>query len=216
MIRVQIKASSAVVRAGLESLLQNHPSLHIIKEAFDDAGGSERATTGESAQTNSQPDVILAELESRGDETASEVLIAAANGTPVVLLVPGAGTEWADALRQGVKAVLPSSATGPQIAAATEAAAAGLLVVHPSEIDALFHPRDVSEPRETLPEALTPREIEVLRLLAEGLANKEVAARLALSEHTIKFHVASIMGKLGANSRTEAVMLGIRHGLVLI
>jgi NarL family two-component system response regulator YdfI len=216
MIRVQIKASSVVVRAGLESLLQNHASLHIIKEAFDDAAASERAATGESAQTDSQPDVILAELESRSDETASEVLAAAANGTPVVLLVPGSATEWADALRQGVKAVLPSNATGPQIAAATEAAAVGLLVIHPSEIDALFHPIDVTEPPERLAEALTPREIEVLRLLAEGLANKEVAARLTLSEHTIKFHVASIMGKLGANSRTEAVMLGIRHGLVLI
>lgn len=210
MIRVQIKASSAVVRAGLESLLQNHPSLHVIKEAFDDA------LVSESAQTESQPDVILAELESRADETASEVLAAAANGTPVVLLVPGSATEWADALRQGVKGVLPSNATGPQIAAATEAAAVGLLVVHPSEIDALFQPREISESPETLAEALTPREIEVLRLLAEGLANKEIAARLTLSEHTIKFHVASIMGKLGANSRTEAVMLGIRHGLVLI
>ncbi len=210
MIRVQIKASSAVVRAGLESLLQNHPSLHIIKEAFEDS------LWGESADADPQPDVILAELENRGDETASEVLAAAANGTPVVLLVPGSATEWADALRQGVKAVLPSNATGPQIAAATEAAAVGLLVVHASEIDALFHSRDLSEPPETLAEALTPREIEVLRLLAEGLANKELAARLTLSEHTIKFHVASIMGKLGANSRTEAVMLGIRHGLVLI
>jgi two-component system, NarL family, response regulator YdfI len=211
MIRVQIKASSAVVRAGLESLLQNHPSLHVIKEeALDDA------VVSESAQIESQPDVIVAELESRGEETASEVLAAAANGTPVVLLVPGSATEWVDAIRQGVKAVLPSNATGPQIAAATEAAAAGLLVVHPSEMDALFQPREIGESPETLAEALTPREIEVLRLLAEGLANKEVAARLTLSEHTIKFHVASIMGKLGANSRTEAVMLGIRHGLVLI
>jgi NarL family two-component system response regulator YdfI len=216
MIRVQIKASSAVVRAGLESLLQNHPSLHIIEEAFDDAVASEGATAGERAQNASQPDVILAELESRGDATASEVLAAAANGTPVVLLIPGSATEWADVLSQGVKAVLPSNATGPQIAAATEAAAVGLLVAHPSDVDALFHPRDVSEPPEALTEALTPREIEVLGLLAEGLANKEVAVRLALSEHTIKFHVASIMGKLGANSRTEAVMLGIRHGLVLI
>jgi NarL family two-component system response regulator YdfI len=210
MIRVRIKASSAVVRAGLESLLQNHPSLHVIKDAFEDA------VAGESAAADPQPDVILAELESRADETASEVLAAAANGTPVVLLVPGSATEWADTLRQGVKAVLPSNATGPQIAAATEAAAVGLLVVHSSEIDALFQAREISEFPETLAEALTSREVEVLRLLAEGLTNKEVAARLTLSEHTIKFHVASIMGKLGANSRTEAVMLGIRHGIVLI
>jgi two-component system, NarL family, response regulator YdfI len=67
-----------------------------------------------------------------------------------------------------------------------------------------------------LAEPLTPREIEVLRWLAEGLGNKEIAARLNISEHTAKFHVASIMGKLGATSRTEAVTLGIRHGLVMI
>ena len=63
---------------------------------------------------------------------------------------------------------------------------------------------------------LTPREIEVLQLLSEGLGNKEIASRLNISEHTAKFHVASILGKLGATTRTEAVTLGIRHGLVMI
>jgi DNA-binding NarL/FixJ family response regulator len=65
-------------------------------------------------------------------------------------------------------------------------------------------------------EPLTPREIEVLRAMAEGLANKEIAVRLGVSENTVKFHVASVMGKLGAGSRTEAVMQGIRLGIVLI
>jgi DNA-binding NarL/FixJ family response regulator len=63
---------------------------------------------------------------------------------------------------------------------------------------------------------LTPRELEVLQLLAAGLGNKEIASRLTISEHTVKFHVASIMGKLGAVSRTEAVTLGIRHGLIMV
>jgi DNA-binding NarL/FixJ family response regulator len=65
-------------------------------------------------------------------------------------------------------------------------------------------------------EQLTPREHEVLRMLALGLANKQIAARLNISEHTIKFHVAAILGKLNAASRTEAVAIGIRHGLVLL
>jgi DNA-binding NarL/FixJ family response regulator len=69
---------------------------------------------------------------------------------------------------------------------------------------------------DTLAEALTPREQEVLSLVAAGLSNKEMAARLDISEHTVKFHVASILGKLGAGSRTEAVTLGIRRGLVMI
>ena len=63
---------------------------------------------------------------------------------------------------------------------------------------------------------LNQREIDVLRLLVQGLANKEIAARLAISEHTVKFHVTSILGKLGVTSRTEAVSVGIRHGLVLL
>ena len=132
MIRVQIRASSEVVRAGLESLLQNHPSLHVIRDAFGQSDG------GDDAIEDVEPDVVLAELESREDDTASEVLNAAANGTPVVLLVPGSATEWADMLRRGVKAVLPANATGPQIAAATEAAAAGLVVIHPSEVETLL------------------------------------------------------------------------------
>jgi two-component system, NarL family, response regulator YdfI len=67
-----------------------------------------------------------------------------------------------------------------------------------------------------LAESLTRRELEVLQMLAAGLSTKEIAARLNISEHTIKFHVASILGKLGAGSRTEAVSLGIRRGLVLL
>jgi DNA-binding NarL/FixJ family response regulator len=210
MIRIQITASSEVVKAGLESLLQNYPSLQILKDVFNEDESEEGVIA------DVQPDVVVAEVESREDDTASEVLNAAANGTAVVLLVPGLATAWADMLRQGVRAVLPTNATGPQIAAATEAAAAGLVVLHPSELETLLQTQAASEAPEVLPEALTAREIEVLRLLAEGLGNKEIASRLSVSEHTVKFHVASIMGKLGAASRTEAVMLGIRHGIVLI
>ena len=212
MIRVQVRASSAVVRAGLESLLQNHPSLRVIRTAFD---GDDEASSDDEAE-DVQPDVIVAELEGRDDDALAGVRNAAANGIPVVLLVPGPATEWADTLRQGVKAILPANATGPQIAAATEAAAAGLIVLDAAEAEAMLQTQSPSEVSATLPEALTTREIEVLRLVAEGLSNKEVAARLNVSEHTVKFHVASIMGKLGAASRTEAVILGIRHGIVLI
>jgi DNA-binding CsgD family transcriptional regulator len=69
---------------------------------------------------------------------------------------------------------------------------------------------------EELTEPLTPREREVLRLLASGLGNKEIAAKLKISEHTAKFHVASILGKLGAASRAEAVSIGMRNGLILL
>ena len=208
MIRVQILAASEVVKAGLESLLQNDPALHILRNLDEEPT--------EVAIADLQPDVVVAELESREDDAIAEVLSAAANGTSVVLLVPGSTSEWVDMFQQGVKAVLPANATGPQIAASTQAAAAGLLVLHPSEREILLQTHETNEAPEVLPEALTPREIEVLRLVAEGAGNKEIASRLGVSEHTVKFHVASIMGKLGAASRTEAVMLGIRHGVILI
>lgn len=210
MIRVLIKASSPGVKAGLESLIRVNPSLYIIGSSVD---GPDIA---EGPIADVQPDVVLAEIESRDDENIPEVLDAAANGVSVILLVHGSSAEWTNSLRQGIKGVLPSSVTGPEVAAAIEAAAAGLVVFHPSEVESLFQLKKMNEPPEILPESLTPREIEVLRLLADGLGNKEIASRLVISEHTVKYHVTSIMGKLGAASRTEAVMIGIRHGIVLI
>ncbi len=211
MTRVLIRASSPIVKAGLETLIHAYPSLYVISDALDEHGAIE------GAGGDLQPDVILAELEGRDDENASEVLDDAIGGMAVVLLVHGSTTDWADSLlRQGVKAVLPANATAAQVVAAIQAAAVGLVVIHPGEVEGLIPLRATSEAPRMLSEALTPREIEVLRLLAEGLGNKEIAARLVISEHTVKFHVASIMGKLGAASRTEAVMLGIRRGIVLI
>jgi DNA-binding NarL/FixJ family response regulator len=113
--------------------------------------------------------------------------------------------------------VLPNEVSTYQLAAALQAAAAGLVVVHPTEIPAAFPvATPASQPLAELPEPLTRREREVLQMLAAGLANKEIAARLNISDHTAKFHVAAILGKLGASTRTEAVALGIRRGLVLL
>jgi DNA-binding NarL/FixJ family response regulator len=212
MIRVLIRASSAMAKAGLESIVRAYPSLQLVSDSEDSFG----ATDDAGVIADMEPDVVLAEVEGRDDENASLVLDDAANGAAVVLLVRGAATDWADALRHGVKAVLPSDVSGAQIAAAIEAAFSGLVVLHPSEVESLVQSQRGNEIPDALPEALTPREIEVLRLLAEGLGNKEIAARLGISEHTVKFHVASVMGKLGAASRTEAVTLGIRRGVVLI
>ncbi len=210
MIRVLIKALSPVLRAGLESLIRPYASLHVIRDFADDASPSGDVVD------DAQPDVVLAELESRDDEIASEALDDAAAGIPVVLLVRGPAAEWVSLLRQGIQAVLPDNATGAQIAAAIEAVAAGLTVVRSDELESFLPLQRTRELAQALPESLTPREIEVLRAMAEGLGNKEIAARLRISEHTVKFHVASIMGKLGAASRTEAVTIGIRYGLVLI
>lgn len=100
--------------------------------------------------------------------------------------------------------------------AALGAAAHGLIVLTQSQADALFMHPTVPQSPAPLVEELTPRELQVLRDLALGLANKEIAERLHISEHTVKFHVASILGKLDSGSRTEAVTRGIRRGLIPI
>jgi DNA-binding NarL/FixJ family response regulator len=120
---------------------------------------------------------------------------------------------WTPAWRAlGLRAALPLHATPGEVASAVSAVHAGLLAVHP---DALAPPAAAAAaPAAVLP--LTSREREILELIAEGANNRVVAARLAISRHTVKFHVASILAKLGARSRTEAVTLALRTGLLAV
>ena len=212
MIRVLVKASSPLAKAGLESLLRAHPE-------FELAGEAPRRAEGKESALESPLDVLVAEAETLADNSAREAIEWAAVGGPGVLLLRNPASEAiAEALRAGIKAVIPSNLPGPEIVEAIEAAAAGLVVLDGPSMEMLLRvPSNVSiRGAEGLIEPLTPREIEVLQLLAAGLGNKEIASRLGVSDHTVKFHVASVMGKLGAASRTEAVTLGIRHGLVMI
>src|SRR5690242_12900480 len=168
-------------------------------------------------------DVIL--VDSTGEPPESFVDALAASGVAsdfsvVVLVEPASLAASSAALREGVRAVLPNDVSPEQLVAALQAAANGLLVLHPAQAAAQvatngFAPSRSRELNE-LAEPLTQRESEVLQMLAGGLGNKEIAAKLAISEHTVKFHVASILGKLGAATRTEAAAIGIRRGLVLL
>jgi DNA-binding NarL/FixJ family response regulator len=109
--------------------------------------------------------------------------------------------------------MLPVDASAEQIVQAIKSIAAGSMVFDGALMRQMLRGSDsesLSEPVETL----TPRETEVLGLLADGLGNREIAARLGISEHTIKFHIRSILAKLGASSRTEAVSRGLRGGLI--
>lgn len=121
-----------------------------------------------------------------------------------------------ESLRAGPRGALSQDVTPAQIAAAVHAAAAGLQVM-PAEEGAGFLPdRPMHEPVPEIVEPLTPREMDVLEMLAEGLSNKLIAHRLSISDHTAKFHVNSILAKLNAGTRTEAVTRGIRLGLIKI
>ncbi len=199
MTRLLIAAPSPVVRAGLEALSASNPALEL-------AGSFADLTSVEALR----PDVVLAAL-SLAD------LAPAANGhlPAYVLLTGDEQPVWtAEAVRLGVRALLPRDASAAGILAAVEAAAAGMAVVAPADLEGLIRagPQAPAAP-ET---ALTPREMEVLRLMAEGAANKNIAWKLSISEHTVKFHVASIFAKLNAGTRTEAVTQGVRRGLILL
>ena len=183
MIRVHVHAESPVTLAGLEAILRSEPGFELVDAASD-------------------ADVLIRDsVPGQLDGMA---------GIPVVALAQEAAS--VEALRLGVRAVLPEDALPQQIIAGIYAAAAGLIVV-PVEDGAPLLPHG---PVEELSEPLTAREMDVIEMLAEGLSNKAIAHRLSISDHTAKFHVNSILAKLRAGTRTEAVMRGIRLGLVKI
>jgi DNA-binding NarL/FixJ family response regulator len=147
-----------------------------------------------------------------------EALAAIAEGftVPTVLLVddPHADVALA-ALRAGASAVLARQSDARELVAALDAIAAGLVVLDAAVRDALV-PAPTGSQRGAIAEPLTERERQVLAMLAGGLSNRRIAERLAISENTVKAHVASILAKLGATTRTEAVTLGVRLGLVML
>jgi NarL family two-component system response regulator YdfI len=204
VIRVLLAAASTVRRAGLESLVKKTPLLQLAGSLHNTL-----AVTQYAAQL--QPDVVLLDLESETPTRESAAF-------PVVALIDEPSADWtAHALRSGVKAILPRDSSMEEILAAIQAAHAGLVLLDADVTQNLASriPAPSAQPAPALDD-LTPREIEVLRMLAEGLGNREMAARLGISDHTVKFHISSILDKLGAGTRTEAVTMGIRMGIILL
>lgn len=204
MILVHAAATSAVLLAGLKTIIESSGNLSL-------------ASAGQAAELEQQLDHLTGDvlLLAIGELTDDWVSLLAGHSIPVVILADVAeGGLLSAALRGNIRAVLSPDSSPEEITAAIHSAAAGLLTVEPAMLDLLAHNTRLvlTEPEE----ALTPRELEVLAMLAEGLSNKLLAHRLSISEHTVKFHVTSIMAKLQAGSRTDAVMQGIRRGLILI
>lgn len=214
MTRVLVAASSPVVRAGLEALLASSPALQVVGKAPGPAMLAQQVA-------ELAPDVILLDLETREDDP-TPVLRSLGEGPAapaIVVLGDDVREPWAaDVLRAGARAVLPRQAAPEEIVGAVEAAAAGLIALHPAAAESIWSllPAPVRTTVAPAGQALTPREIEVLGMMAEGLGNKTIARRLGISEHTVKFNVGSILTKLNASSRTEAVTLGARQGLIML
>jgi DNA-binding NarL/FixJ family response regulator len=210
---VLIAAASPVVRAGLEALLARSASVVVV-------GTVAQPTTIGAVVEASEPDVVLIALEPRADFPPFPLTPDAAHAPAFVVLAEELDPEWAiGALRAGVRAILPHEATAEEILAAVDAAAAGLVTL-PSELAGTLISADLRPTPQlaatTSNQPLTPRELEVLGMLAEGSGNKIVAARLGISEHTVKTHVASILSKLDAGTRAEAVAIGLRQGLIML
>ena len=201
-VRVLIVADDPLVRSGLALLLEGQPGCEVVSAASSD-----------SRLDGLDADVILWDLGWDPPESvAASGLPGAPPGVPLLALLPE-GVEPAQVRAPAPASFLRRDLDAEPLAAALAAAAQGLVVLDPSFTSSLLpEAGDLTPPAEDL----TARELEVLQLLAEGLPNKGIAHALGITEHTVKYHVNAILGKLGAQSRTEAVVRATRLGLILL
>lgn len=197
MIRVWIVSPNHALRAGLRQMLAEHPQIHVAGDSLDSRNIDEK-----------DAEVLLL--------TSASALPATA--TLGLVLLTDSPAEAESLLRVNVHAwgVLPLNATGEELAAAIAAVAEGLWAGAPGLVRGMMRLSGAGESsgEDSLIETLTAREREVLQLIANGLANKQIAVQLSISEHTVKFHLSSLYAKLGAASRTEAVKRGLMLGLI--
>ncbi|HMA33964.1 MAG TPA: response regulator transcription factor [Chloroflexia bacterium] len=207
MTRVFIAAPTPMMRAGLRTLVTT-AELQVVGEA---------ATLAALAGVLPAAEVIVV-----GDDALLGDAARPATGDRwpafVVLSAEGRAAPTLRALGLPGWAVVPPDAPAPLLQAAITAAAQGLTVLPAPWVDRLLGPRPAGDllPLGPADESLTAREREVLELLGQGLANKQIARQLQISEHTVKFHVSSVYAKLGAASRTEAVHRGAHRGLITL
>ena len=207
-MRVLVVAASSMAQAGMAALVESVAGL----EVAGSMGPRAAAAIGRQVE----PDICLVDLERPADADDVVGSLVAGLGCPVVAVTEQDG--FADARAAGALGVLSPSIAPAALAAALEAAVLGVGVAYPPDAGPTAG-ADAEEPapRGAPPvEVLTRRELEVLRLLAEGLTNQGIAARLRISEHTAKFHVSAVLGKLTAQSRAEAVTQGYRQGLISV
>lgn len=167
-----------------------------------------------------QPDVVVWESGWEASDSLTQLAEVCEGGARVVALVPDAESAaqvWAAGVAAVLPVVLPREIDSVGLAAAVAAVAAGLTVLHATYRGVVGVGAVASRDSGIAPvEVLTAREVEVLALVAEGFSNRQIAGRLSISEHTVKFHVNAIMGKLGAQSRTEAVVRATRLGVLAL
>jgi DNA-binding NarL/FixJ family response regulator len=210
MLRILIASPYPAMRAGLHLLL-------------DEAGRGTATVVGEADTVDSvldwtratQPQVVLFDLALDPDEELGGLWALRTQFPSAVVLAlaeSNRDSRMLVALQAGARGCLPKTATGPELLEAAQSILDGEPILSTSATTALLERLR----GETHAETLTPREGEVLRHVAAGLTNKAIALKIGISEHTVKFHLGSVMSKLGAASRAEAVAVAMRRGLISV
>jgi DNA-binding NarL/FixJ family response regulator len=208
-IRILVADDHPMLREGLVAVLGTQPDFEVVGEA---EGGSEVVRLAERLK----PDVLLLDLEMPemdGVAALEKLRDAGSAVQAIVFTAYDTDERILGALRAGARGYLLKGASRAEIFDAIRTVYSGGSLLQPLVTSRLLDhmSREQASPE---PEPLTPRELEVLGLLALGLTNKEIAGRLFISERTVKFHVSSLMHKLGAENRTEAVTVAAQRGLI--
>lgn len=206
IIRILLADDHPVVRDGLAAMLATQPDFEVVGEA---GTGAEAVT--EAARL--RPDVVLMDLEMPeldGIEAIRRLRAADSSVQVVVLTAFDTDERIVGSLQAGAQGYLLKGAPRAEIFAAIRTVSAGGALIPPVVASKLLRQVRAAES----PDALTAREIEVLALVAAGLANKEIAARLSITERTVKFHVSSVLAKLGVKNRTQAARMAREQGLI--
>jgi DNA-binding NarL/FixJ family response regulator len=202
MIRILCVDDHPLLREGIAALIENQSDMELVGQA---SNGREALD----CFRRHRPDVTLMDLqmpEMNGIDAMSTIRNEFPDARIIVLTTHTGDTLVSRALKAGARAYLLKSAVRKELLETVRAVHAGQKRVSPElAVEIAEHAAD---------SVLTPREVEVLRLVAGGNANKEVAARLSLTEETVKAHVRNILGKLGANDRTHAVAIALKRGII--
>jgi len=207
-IKVMLVDDHNVVRSGLGALLSAYDDLKLVAEA----------SSGEDALPLCQeksPDVVLMDLVMPGMDgaTATEKILESCPDVKVLALTSFKEKELVQgALKAGAMGYLLKNVSADELAEAIRSAYAGRSTLAPEAAQVLIE--STQHPGSGLVEELTPREMDVLKLLVDGMSNPQIAEELVVSRSTVKFHVSSILAKLNVSSRTEAVSLALKKKLV--